>query len=107
MPKNENFLTNMTSEEVKALKNGETFAELLGVFVNNMNLRKEAPVAAQEIAKSHRTLQQGAYGLAVSILLALSQNNTDMRNENAVENARKVCELLGIEDYNDIAFMVA
>lgn len=88
-------------------QNAEEVAEILENFVNNMALKGKAEIVAKRLAESHRTLQQASGGLALTILLHLSQNSTDLRNEYIVRDAKRICELLDIHGPEDIAYLVA
>lgn len=102
------------TRELTYTKDGEEMGKLLSNFVNNMSVEREVETLLAEVNKlvaeakyDHRTLQQAWFGLALAIIFTLSTNNTDLRNEYAVRDAKKVVELLGIKDLRDIAFMVA
>ncbi len=71
-------------------------ARNLASAVNEMGFDVEA--FADEILRSHRTLQQTAFGAFLAVIdkwAGLPANRFDARNEFTVEQSRKIVEALG------------
>jgi len=75
--------------------NGTDMARKLSDFVNIMGGRKRNENFAKEIVnKTHRTLQQGIFGLFMYVVAewakAEEENNFDGRNEFTVKTCKKI-----------------
>lgn len=77
------------SEEEKAKKVANDVVDLVNSFSCKEN------IFAEEIANSHRTLQQNVMRLIMTTIKRLANNQTDGRNEATVELAKKIIS----EDY--------
>lgn len=72
---------------------GELLGDQITCFVNAFGYEKDAKVAAEVIARSHKTLQQSTMKLILYICKAIAQNSTDDRNESAVAFAKRIVEI--------------
>lgn len=57
----------------------------------------DAETFAETICNAHRTLQQSTMRLFIATIHEMAKNNTDARNEQAVELAKKIAEIA--QDY--------
>jgi hypothetical protein len=73
-------------------KLGVDMANALESFVNNYS-RQPQQACVKRLMQSHRTLQQSLARLFLSYFEELSKQNTDLRNEAAVELAKQIMEL--------------
>lgn len=60
-------------------------------YVNNLACDEESFV--NTICRSHRTLQQSTMRLFIATICKMAENDTDERNEAAVELAKKIAEM--------------
>lgn len=71
-------------------------AEDLLLFVNDYGY--DAKTFAETVCNGHRTLQQSVMRLFMATIKRMAENNTDERNERAVELAKKIADTAG--DYS-------
>jgi hypothetical protein len=73
-------------------REGEEFAQAFSRFVNDSR-RKPKAAAIDKMLREHRTLQQGMMRFVMDYIEAMSEQQTDLRNEASVKLAKAIMEL--------------
>jgi hypothetical protein len=90
--------TNKTKMELRDEKDKKSLEEIIGTLsemVNNMTFDYDeaAKILSSRFICEHRTLQQSMIKLIACFLKNISTFNTDLRNEAAIEWAKKVSQI--------------
>lgn len=82
-------------EVARSIPTLDEFAGVLDDYLNNGGKQyKDGLVVGRNLRGTHRTLQRQAIGFCLGIICGLSeQDHTDLRNEAAIETAKKIKEM--------------